>query len=75
MAIKPGHSTCVVDYSLYWLETLSHLTTLLARKPNHFTRGLLTRGSEVGLSSYMVAAFDLHPKHRQNAMTKFADKT
>src|SRR6218665_157202 len=35
----------------------------------------IIQGSVVGPPSYVVAAFDLHPKHKQNAMTKFADDT
>lgn len=35
----------------------------------------ITRGSVVGPPSYVVAVSDLHPKHRQNAITKFADDT
>ena len=35
----------------------------------------IIQGSGIGPSSYVVAALDLHPRHKQNAMTKFADDT
>src|SRR6218665_3834119 len=35
----------------------------------------IIQDSVVGPPSYVVAASDLHPKHKQNAMTKFADDT
>ena len=35
----------------------------------------IIQGSGLGSSSYVVAAMDLHPRHRQNLLTKFADDT
>src|SRR6218665_2623048 len=35
----------------------------------------IIQGPGVGPPSYVVAASDLHPKHKQNAMTKFSDDT
>src|SRR6218665_3209204 len=35
----------------------------------------IIQGSVVGPPSYVVAASDLHPKHKQNVITKFADDT
>ena len=33
----------------------------------------IIQGSGIGPPSYVVAASDLHPRHTQNALTKFAD--
>src|SRR6218665_1616894 len=35
----------------------------------------IIQGSGIGPPSYVVAASDLHPRHTQNALTKFADDT
>src|SRR6218665_271 len=35
----------------------------------------IIQGSGIGPPSYVVEASDLHPRHNQNAMTKFADDT
>src|SRR6218665_2393800 len=35
----------------------------------------IIQGSVVSHPSYVIVASDLHPKHRRNAMTKYADDT
>jgi len=54
-----GHSTKAVDIS-----------SLIA-----WINASIIQGSGIGPSSYVVAASDLHPRHKQNAITKFADAT
>src|SRR6218665_284901 len=54
-----GHSTRVAG-----------LSSLVAR-----INESIIQGSRLSPSSYVVAASDLHPKHRQNKITKFADDT
>src|SRR6218665_4201621 len=54
-----GHSTQVAG-----------LSCLVAR-----INASIIQGSRLGPSSYVVVASDLHPKHRQNKITKFADDT
>ena len=54
-----GHSTKAVDIS-----------SLIA-----WINASIIQDSGIGPSSYVVAASDLHPRHKQNAMTKFADDT
>src|SRR6218665_4052988 len=54
-----GHSTRIAG-----------LSSLVAR-----INASIIQGSRLGPSSYVVAASDLHPKHRQNKITKFADDT
>src|SRR6218665_1096528 len=54
-----GHSTNAADVS-----------SLIA-----WMHASIIQGSVVGPPSYVVAASDLHPKHKKNDMTKFADDT
>ena len=54
-----GHSTRIAG-----------LSSLVAR-----INASIIQGSRLGPSSYVVATSDLHPKHRQNKITKFAADT
>ena len=54
-----GHSTKAIDIS-----------SLIA-----WINASIIQGFGIDPSSYVVATSDLHPRHKQNAMTKFADDT
>ena len=56
-----GHSTHLVDV---------HVASMIA-----WINASIIQGSVVGPPSYIVVASDLHPKHKENVITKFADDT
>jgi len=62
----------LVDYFEGWVHAtrLGDAISLVAG-----INASISQGSIVGPPSYVVVASDLHPKHRRNAMTNYADDT
>ena len=66
---------CIYNWMVRYFESLGHSTRLgdIISIAVAICASII-QGSVVGPASFVVVASDLHPKHRKNLMSKYADE-